>query len=359
MIKVLLVNDSPTAAAFLAGILGSDPEISVAGVARNGLEAVSLARAKKPDVIAMDVHMPGLNGFEATRRIMESAPVPIVIVAGSSLRDEETLVFKAVQSGAVACVRAPAGFSAPGHTAQAAELLRLVKAMAEVKVVRRWPGAAGGRPAGVPEPGKLPAAKAGAVRLVAIGASTGGPVALQAILSRLPAGLSAPVVVVQHMSPGFIESFAGWLGESTPLKVGVAVQGETALPGRVYIAPDGRHLTLDTGLAIQLLDGAPENGMRPSVSRLFRSVAAVFGKNAAGILLTGMGADGAPELKAMRDAGAVTIAQDAESALINGMPGAAVKAGAAAYVLAPAEIAAAITALAPAIDTTPGNGGSK
>lgn len=345
MINVLIVNDSPTAAEFLRGILASDPEIAVTGVARNGLEAVSLVGVKKPDLVAMDVHMPVLNGFDATRRIMETTPVPIVIVSGSSFSGDDMLVFRAVQSGAVACVRAPAGLSAPGHAAQAAELLRTIKAMAEVKVVKRWPGA---RQAAVPAAPVLPARRPGPIRLVAIGASTGGPAALQTILSRLPAGLSAPLLVVQHMSPGFMESFARWLGESTPLKVGVAVDGETALPGRVYLAPDGRHLTAGRGGELRLTDDEPENGMRPSVSRLFRSAALNFGKNSAGVLLTGMGEDGALELRTLREAGAVTIAQDGESSLINGMPGAAVKAAAAAYVLSPEGIAAALAALAPA-----------
>lgn len=346
MINVLIVNDSPTAAEFLRGILGSDPEISIAGVASNGLEAVNLVGTKKPDIVAMDVHMPVLNGFDATRRIMETTPLPIVIVSGSSFSGDDMLVFRAVQSGAVACVRAPAGLLAPGHAAQAAELLRTIKAMAEVKVVKRWPGAQGR--AAVPAATALPARRPGLIRLVAIGASTGGPAALQAILSRLPAGLSAPLLVVQHMSPGFMESFTRWLGESTPLKVGVAVDGEIALPGHVYLAPDGRHLTAGRGGEIRLTDDEPENGMRPSVSRLFRSAALNFGKSSAGILLTGMGEDGALELKALREAGAVTIAQDSESSLINGMPGAAVRAGAAAFVLSPEGIAAALSALAPA-----------
>lgn len=348
MINVLIVNDSPTAAEFLRVILGSDPEIAVTGTARNGIEAVNMAGTKRPDVIAMDVHMPGLDGFEATRRIMENAPVPIVIVSGSSRRDDDMLAFKAVQAGAVACVRAPSGFSDPGHAAQTAELLRTIKAMSEVKVVKRWPRVIARPAAGIPAPAELPQMRPGIIQLVAIGASTGGPVVLQTIFSRLPAGLSAPIVVVQHMSPGFIDNFALWLGESTPLKVSMAAHGETALPGHVYVAPDGRHLTVGGGAVMQLVDGEPENGLRPSVSRLFRSVAGTFGKNAAGILLTGMGEDGALELKAMRDAGAVTIAQDGESSLINGMPGAAVRAGAAAYVLSPEGIAAVISALAPA-----------
>ncbi len=347
MINVLIVNDSPTAAEFLREILGSDPEISVTGTARNGIEAVKMAAVKKPDVIAMDVHMPGLDGFETTRRIMENTPVPIVIVAGSSLKDDDLLVFKAVQAGAVASVRAPSGFSAPEHARQAAELVSTIKTMAEVKVVKRWSRVIARPAAGISAPAKLAVTRPGIIELVAIGASTGGPVVLQAILSRLPAGLSAPIVVVQHMSPGFIESFAKWLGESASLKVSIASHEETALPGHVYVAPEGRHLTVGRGPLMRLVDGEPENGMRPSVSRLFRSVAEDFGKNSAGILLTGMGEDGAKGLKTMRDAGAVTIAQDEETSLINGMPGAAVRTGAAAYVLPPEGIAAAISALAP------------
>ena len=172
--------------------------------------------------------------------------------------------------------------------------------------------------------------------------------AIKAILSRLPAGLSAPIVIVQHISPGFVEGFAQWLDGGTPLKVSVAAQGETALPGHVYVAPDGRHLTVGRGPVLLLVDGEPDNGLRPSVSRLFRSAAVAYGNNAAGVLLTGMGEDGAKELKLMRDAGAVTIAQDSGSSLINGMPGAAVRAGAASFVLSPEGIAAAIAAMAPA-----------
>lgn len=348
MIDVLIVNDSPTATELLKGILGSDPEIYVAGVARNGLEAVDMTGRRRPSVIAMDVHMPGLDGFEATRKIMENTPVPIVIVAGSSLRGDDLLAFKAVQSGAVACVRAPAGLRSPEHAPQAAELLRTIKAMAEVKVIKRWPGMITKPPAGVPLAQKPAALRAGVIQVVAIGASTGGPVVLQSILSGLPAGLCAPVAIVQHMSPGFMENFCRWLGDSTPLEVRVAADGEPALPGRVYAAPDGRHLTVEPGPRLRLTLEPPENGMRPAVSRLFRSVARNFGRNSAGVLLTGMGEDGALELKAMRDAGAVTIAQNRETSLINGMPGAAVNAGAAAYVLSPQEIAAAIAALAPA-----------
>ncbi len=342
MINVLIVNDSPTAAELLSRLLEADPEIHVAALARNGLEAVDLAGRERPHVIAMDVHMPRMNGFDTTRRIMETSPVPIVIVAGSSSRDDDALLFKSVQSGAVACVRLPPGPLAPGHAEQARELVSTIKAMSEVKVVRRWPYAGDKAGAAPPAPDLRAAPE---TRAVAVGASTGGPVALQAILSRLPAGLGAPVVVVQHMSPGFMPSLAQWLAISTPLEVRIASHGETALPGRVYLAPDGRHLELDAGGRTLLADGPQEKGMRPSVSRLFRSAARSFGAHAAGILLTGMGEDGADGLKAMRDAGAVTIAQNRETSLIYGMPGAAVKADAAAYVLPPEAIAAAITRL--------------
>jgi two-component system chemotaxis response regulator CheB len=256
------------------------------------------------------------------------------------------MVFRAAESGALAFVREPAGFSAPEHARQAAELRLTIKTMAQVRVVKRWLSLIRRPAAGIPAPRELPAP--GKIGLVAIGASTGGPVAIKAILSRLPAGLSAPIVIVQHISPGFVEGFAQWLDGATPLKVSVAAHGETALPGHVYVAPDGRHLTVGSGPVMLLVDAEPDNGLRPSVSRLFRSVAATYGKDSVGVLLTGMGEDGAAELKTMRDAGAVTIAQDSESALINGMPGAAVRDGAASYVLSPEGIAAAIAAMAPA-----------
>jgi len=215
-------------------------------------------------------------------------------------------------------------------------------------VVRRWPPRAMASPASpsLPRaPGVTHVEAHGEVALVAIGASTGGPIALQAILSRLNPGFGAPVVVVQHISTGFTGGLVEWLSRSSTLPVQLATHAERALAGNVYIAPDGAHTTLQPDGRIMLTETPPENGFRPAVSCLFRSAAQSFGPRAAGILLTGMGYDGARELKTMQEAGAFTIVQDRASAVIYGMPGEALRLGAASHVLTPETTAATLNRL--------------
>lgn len=342
MIKVLIVEDSPVIREFLTDILSSDPGLHVIGVARNGEEAVAAVQELRPDVVTMDIHMPKVNGFDATRRIMQSDPVPIVIVSGSSTAEEVSTTFHALEAGALAVVRRPFGIAHPEHEQSRAELLQTVKLMSELKVVRRWQRTAPSPPART----TVSVVSAGReLRLVAIGASTGGPLALQAILSRLPKDFPMPVVVVQHMAEGFIHGFAEWLSQSTPLKVHVATDGESLLPGHVYLAPDAYHLEVRHDLHVALQADEPEHGVRPSVARLFRSVAAAVGSRAVGVLLTGMGKDGAEELRMLRDLGAVTIAQDRESAIVWGMPGEADRLEAAQHLLPPEMIAQALILL--------------
>jgi len=344
MINVLIVEDSPVVRQFLVHILGSDPEITVVGVAHNGEEAVEAVQAKRPDVVTMDIHMPKLNGFDATRRIMEMNPVPIVIVSGSSTGEELATTFHALESGALAVVRRPSGVAHPDHETSARELVQTVKLMSEVKVVRRWRTRP--RPAGaVEQPPPKPSGTSEIIQLVALGASTGGPIALQTILSRLPRGFPVPLVVVQHMAEGFVRGFADWLGQTTPLPVRVPGNGEWMEPGHVYIAPDGFHTLVRSDLRIVLRKDEPENGLRPSVAPLFRSAAEAFGPKAIGILLTGMGTDGAAELKLMSDAGAVTFVQDKESSIVHGMPGEAIRLGAATHILPPEKISDALVLL--------------
>jgi two-component system, chemotaxis family, protein-glutamate methylesterase/glutaminase len=184
------------------------------------------------------------------------------------------------------------------------------------------------------------------IQIVAIGASTGGPLALQTILSGFPKDFPVPVLVVQHMTPGFTQGFVEWLTRSSGFPVQVAVRGESLLPGHAYVAPDNFQMGINADHRIVLTKDDRENGMCPSVSFLFRSVRATFGKNAVGVLLTGMGVDGVDELKQLRDAGAVTIAQDEESSVIHGMPGQAIKAGAVMHVLPLESIAKALATIA-------------
>ncbi|MBI4535503.1 MAG: chemotaxis-specific protein-glutamate methyltransferase CheB [Ignavibacteriae bacterium] len=343
MVNVLIVEDSPVVREFLVYILSSDPDVRVIGVAHNGEEAVEAVRLKQPHVVTMDIHMPKLNGFDATRRIMQTTPVPIVIVSGSSTAEEVATTFQALEAGALAVVRRPVGMGHPNHETAAKELVQTVKLMSEVKVVKRWPRPQHKLGASLELPPAVERKKQDTeIRLVCIGASTGGPVVIQSILSVLPKDFPVPIVIVQHMAEGFVHGFADWLAQSSPIPVRVATQGEQLLPGRVYVAPDGYHTRVRADGRIELRKDNPDNGLRPSVAALFRSAAEAFGPSVIGVLLTGMGTDGAEELKHMKDAGAVTIAQNKETSIVHGMPGEAIRLDAATYVLSPERIATAV-----------------
>lgn len=344
MIKVLVVEDSPVVREFLVHILGSDPAIRVVGTAHDGEEAIEAIARTQPDVITMDVHMPKMNGLDATRRIMETCPTPIVVVSGSTDPREVATTFEAMEAGALAVLRRPAGLGHPDYEATARELVQTVKLMSEVKVVRRWPRA---RRDAVARPAQARLDHApGKVRIVALGASTGGPPVLQTILSQLPGDFPAPVLVVQHMAAGFVRGFIEWLAHSSRLSIHLAAHGEQILPGHVYVAPDELQMKVERGGRIALTRDAPENGLRPAVSYLFRSVAEVYGSDAVAGMLSGMGRDGADELKLLKDMGAATFAQDKDSSVVHGMPGEAIKLGAATFVLPPEKIAAVLSRLA-------------
>lgn len=347
MIKVLVVEDSPVVREFLVHILNSDPKIQVIDTASDGEEALKVVEEKKPDVITMDINMPRMDGYETTRRIMELHPTPIVIVSGNWDTKEVATAFRAIEAGALTGVQRPTGIGHPEHAATVKELLETVKLMSEVKVVRRWSRLQRQRPG----PSILPSAEfefkpmSSEVRLVAMGASTGGPNVLQKILSGLPKNFLSPLLIVQHMATGFVQGFVEWISQTSGFPVRIAIHGELALPGHAYVAPDGLHMGIGPGNRIALSHGEPENGLRPSVSYLFRSVMKTYGKQAIGILLTGMGRDGAEELKLMKDSGALTIAQDKKSSVVHGMPGEAIGLGGATYVLPADRIAAALTHL--------------
>lgn len=334
MIKVLVVDDSAVVRQHLKHMYEADGRMKVCGLAVNGREAVEMASALRPDVISMDINMPVMNGMEATRQIMETSPVPIVIVSASYQKSDVEKSFLAMEAGAVAILGKPGGDSdAIGMTTNQ-ELIETIKLMSEIKVVRRWSRYnTAKRPA--PEPAAINVPSGQKIEMVAIGASTGGPPVLQTVLSGLDSSFPAPILIVQHIAKGFIGGLADWLSLTTGLKTSVARHGERAVAGRVYLAPDDRHMGIDGSSRIILSTAETENGVRPSVSYLFRSAKEAFGKATAGVLLTGMGKDGADELLAMQSAGGVTIAQDMETSVVFGMPGEAVRLGAADHVLAP------------------------
>ncbi len=344
MINVLIVEDSPVARELLTYILTSDPAIRVVGTASNGVEALEAVRQKKPDVITMDIYMPMMDGFEATRRIMETFPTPIIVVSGHLEGKEVEAAFHAIEAGALAAVRRPSGIKHQESEEASKELIQTVRLMSEIKVVRRTHGATKARFV-APSAVSMPLQRTTEIQAVAIGASTGGPLVLQKILSGLPQDFPVPVLIVQHIAQGFVEGFAEWLSGASRFPVSIASQGDRVVAGHGYVAPDGFHLGLESGLKIALSALPPENGLRPSVSHLFRSTAQVLGPAVIGVMLTGMGKDGAGELRTLKEGGAITIVQDEASSVVYGMPGEAIRLDAAVYVLPPETIAATLVAL--------------
>lgn len=346
-IRVLLAAESVGSRELLLRLLQADPRTRVVAVASQAGEALELLASSAAQVLLMDVRGHGRSEIESIARVMQTRPLPLVVCGDPSAFKDTAVALGALKAGAVACVDRPDSESGPADRSRAAHLIETIKLMAEVRVVRRHVDARRGRM--VTLSGSVDMDRASArppLRAVGIGASTGGPPVLQALLGGLPPDFPVPVLVVQHIAPGFLGNLAQMLAETTPLQVRIGRGGDVALAGHVYLAPDDAHMGLDSGGRIVLSDDAPEKHVRPSVSFLFRSLAQTCGAAGVGVLLTGMGRDGADELKLMRDAGAVTIAQDRDSSVVHGMAGAAIARGAASLVLPAARIAPALAALA-------------
>jgi two-component system chemotaxis response regulator CheB len=342
-IKVLVADDSQVTRMLLVQLLNSDPCIRVIGAVNDGQAALDFLAtgAERPDVVVMDIHMPRLDGFEATRRIMETQPLPIIICTATASPQDLAVAFRSMEAGAVACVEKPVALGADFEP-RLHNLLQTVRLMSEVKVVRRWNRSRSAPVLPTSVSGK-PKVSTG-VKLIGIGASTGGPLVLQTILSGLPKDFPVPLLIVQHIARGFLPGMVDWLSQTTGLRMHIAAHGAIPLPGHAYVAPDDFHLAADARGHLVLAREEAESGLRPAVSYLFRSLADSYGANAIGVLLTGMGRDGATELKRMRDHGAHTIAQDRDSSIVHGMPGAAIELGAASQVLPADKIAGALIA---------------
>jgi two-component system chemotaxis response regulator CheB len=337
MIRVLIVDDSPTARVLLRTVLGADPDLRIVGEASGGAEAVALTCSLRPNVITMDLRMPDMDGLEATKEIMIVAPTPIVIVTASAAVDEVETGLAALRAGALTVLAKPPGPGSPGFEDAARELVATVKAMAHVKVVRHWRRSA---PTARAAKDAEPAEAGPQVQVIAIAASTGGPAALLRLVSDLPGDFPVPILVVQHITPGFVGGLAEWLTKAGNLHVKVARDGEPLAPHTVYLAPDDFHLGVAPSNRIGLSQAAPVGVFRPSATFLFESVARLFGQAAVGVILTGMGEDGVEGLRALRQAGGRVLAQDEKSSVIFGMPGAAIAAGLADAVLSVDAIAA-------------------
>jgi len=321
-LRVLVAEDSATARRLLVMLLGADPELEVVGEASNGLEAVERCKKLRPDLITMDIKMPVMDGVEATRRIMIESATPVVMVSSLDANDVRSSM-QALEAGALAVLAKPAGPGSPHFARDSRELVTTIKGMAQVKLVRRWPTIPPYREV----PARLEVSDARDIAVVGLVSSTGGPNALRSVLSALPADFAPPILIVQHIAAGFAEGLAEWLTSTTKRSVTLASDGQPFVPGAVYIAPDDRHLEV-TRDRLHVTASAPIDGFRPSGTRLFSSLAAVFGPRAIGVIMTGMGRDGVAGLLEMRAAGSAVLAQDEASCDIFGMPGAAVTAGA-------------------------------
>jgi two-component system chemotaxis response regulator CheB len=336
-LRVLIADDSLTVRKRLADALASDADIEVVGEARDGLEAVSMCAALKPDVVTMDVVMPGLDGVQAAEEIMAQTPTPILVVSAAENRGERFSTLNALAAGAVEALEKPAHSEDPA--AFDARLVRALKLVSRVPVVTRR------RRKGANEPRRVdaPVLEPGVRReVVAIGGSTGGPGALLSLMRELPSDFPLPILVVLHIGQAFGFGMAEWLSTMSPLPVLEATHGARIQAGTVYLCPPDRHMVV-RGQRLWLTLDPERHSCRPSVDVLFESVAEEYGARAVGCLLTGIGRDGAAGLLAMRARGALTVAQDEASCAVFGMPREAIARGAAAHVAAPAAMASLLS----------------
>lgn len=345
-VGVMVVDDSPICRQLISDALSKDPDLEVVATAGNGEEAIAQAAKFRPSVITMDVDMPVMDGLDAVERIMAETPIPILMLTADPRAQAPELTCRALELGALALQVKPALDAGP----EAWNLAREVKLLSSVKVIRHLRGV--NRKKGLATAPKVSAPQDAAafstspIGLVAIASSTGGPQVMHKLLSELPGDFPAPIVLVQHINASFAESLAGWLSASSKLKVRLANDGDALVPGEVLIAPPGRHMVVPTRGRVSLRSGEPKDGHVPSGSLLLESVARSYGRRALGVILTGMGADGADGLWAIKNAGGRTVAQNEESCVVFGMPGAAVAKGAVEQLVHGDEMAAALIRLA-------------
>ena len=376
-IRVLLVEDSPVAIVILKRILNSASDIQVVGTALTGLEGLKMIPRVLPDVICTDLHMPQMNGLEFIEQVMGNCPRPILVISASVQPENKQNLFDLLAAGAIDVFpKLRAGISANNDAAIQQELITKVRILSGVSVftLRRTRHGEIGLLSPTPtKPVSISTAKKSSpfkfipqiplkqpaensvvgrspqqttaqfsrqrYRIVTIGASTGGPQALQTILSQLPAKFPVPVICIQHISQGFLQGLVDWLARESRLPIKIAPCGEVPQSGHIYFTPEGKHLEFDRDGRFIYSSSAPYSGHRPSVTVTFNSIAKYYGRTSVGILLTGMGRDGADGMQAIAGSGGLTIAQDEESSVVFGMPKEAIALNAATHVLPVQEIA--------------------
>ncbi len=339
MIRVLVADDSATTRQWLVFLLREDPEFQVVGEAKDGLEAVELTLKLRPDIVAMDIVMPEMDGIDATKRIMAVLPTPIVIVSNVENVGEIRVSLQALKVGALTVIKKPAGPGEVDNNLDSSIFVSTLKIMSKVKLVPHWPKSPREKNETLPRifSKKFPEGKNG--RVIAIAASTGGPAALNRIFSELPGDFPVPILVVQQMAKGFVAGCVAWMNENSSLRIKVAEEGERPEPGTVYLSGESAHLGVSDQSTLFYSPAEPIVTYRPSGTFLFESAAKVYGSSTLALVLTGMGVDGAAGLNAVKKAGGWIMAQDQESSAFFGMPEAAIKTGCVNLVLPLPEIA--------------------
>ncbi|MEM6446845.1 MAG: chemotaxis-specific protein-glutamate methyltransferase CheB [Cyanobacteria bacterium P01_D01_bin.123] len=347
-VKVLLVEDSPIARDVLRRLFASAPQIELVGVASSGCEALSLIPQVDPEVVCTDYYMKGMDGLELARQIMALYPRPILAISVAVGSEDTQIVGQLLQAGVLDVFPKPAAGLPSDYEKVKASLIAKIETLAGVKVFTRPLKTAAQRLADA-LPLRVPLSPSRALKLssvsthrisaIAVGASTGGPQATHAILSQLPSTWPTPIFCTQHISEGFLTGLTSWMNDQCDIRVKIAEPGELALPGTAYYAPDNFHLEIEPSGRLKLADAPPIDRHRPSITAMFQSVALKYGRSACGILLTGMGRDGADGMKAIASAGGLTIAQDEDTSVVFGMPKEAIALGAIQNVLPITDVA--------------------
>jgi two-component system, chemotaxis family, protein-glutamate methylesterase/glutaminase len=337
-VSVLVVDDSLICRQLISEALNQDPDLQVVGMCADGKEAVARVKELRPNVVTMDVDMPVMDGLTAVEHIMAECPTPILVLTADPRQQAPELTCRALELGALGLRVKPSiddGLEA-WNLAKELKLLSSVRVIRHVRSSRKVTPA---RPSG-------PALGPANMGVVAVAASTGGPQILHRFLSELPADFPAPIVIVQHINAAFAESLAGWLANTSRLKVRLAQDGELLMPGHVLVAPPGTHMVIPFRGRVALRQGEERDGHMPSGTVLLESVAKAYGRRAVGLILTGMGEDGAAGMYAIKQAGGIAVAQNEESCVVFGMPGAAVERNAVDYLIHGDEVAASLMKLA-------------
>jgi two-component system chemotaxis response regulator CheB len=337
-LKVLVVDDSAFMRKFIGDIIQSDSEMELVGTARNGEDALRKIAIYKPDVITLDVEMPGLNGLDTLKRIMEQSPLPVIMVSSLTQRDSK-ITIEALAAGAIDFITKPS--LVKGESAE--EIRRLLPLKIKAAAGARL--GAYKKPLCFEEKLKKTASGRLARKVVAIGASTGGPRALEEVLKGFPADLPAAVLITQHMPAGFTTSLSKRLDRISPLRVEEAANGESILESKAYVAPGGVHLLVARDGTTLLSNSAPVNYVRPSADLMMETAAEVFGPSVVGVILTGMGRDGAEGMARIKEKGGKTVVQDPSTAVIPSMPQAVIKKGSADKIVSLERVAAVVTGL--------------